>query len=54
MENKYQAFCVRCRSKVDVKDPRVVTMENKKGKRRAVKGTCPDCETKLNCFIKKE
>ena len=39
--------------KVEVKDPKVVTMENKRGKRRAVKGTCA-CGTKVNVFIKKE
>ncbi len=53
MEEKYQAYCVKCHCKVDVKDPRIVEMENKKGKRRAVKGTCA-CGTKLNVFIKKE
>lgn len=51
---EYKAYCVRCKEKVDVKDPRIVDTENSRGKRRAVKGICPTCGTKLNVFIKKE
>jgi hypothetical protein len=35
-----EAYCVRCKKKVEVKNPKVVTMKNK---RKAVKGTCSVC-----------
>ena len=50
----YKAYCVRCKEKVEVKDPRVEEMKNSRGVRNAVKGTCPKCGTRLNVFIKKE
>ena len=51
---EYKAYCVKCKKKVDVKDPRIEEIKNSKGTRNAVKGTCPTCGTKLNVFIKKE
>jgi NAD-dependent SIR2 family protein deacetylase len=39
-----QAYCVKCRQKRDVKNPKNVTMKNKKP---AVTGSCPVCGTKL-------
>jgi len=53
-EKMYKAYCVKCKEKVEVKDPRVEEMKNSKGVRNAVKGTCPVCGTKLNAFIKKD
>ncbi|MCY4490505.1 MAG: DUF5679 domain-containing protein [Thaumarchaeota archaeon] len=35
-----EAYCVKCRAKREVKNPKVVTMKNG---RPAVKGTCPKC-----------
>ncbi len=35
-----QAYCVKCREKVEIKDPQEVTLKNG---RPAVKGTCPKC-----------
>jgi len=37
-----QAYCFKCRSKVDVQDPTVVLL---KSNRPATKGTCPRCGT---------
>ena len=34
------AYCVKCRKKVEVKDPKPITMKNG---RKATKGTCPEC-----------
>ena len=37
-----QAYCVKCKKKVEMKDAKEVTMKNK---RKAMKGKCPDCGT---------
>ena len=37
-----QAYCVKCRKKVIMKDPKEVIMKNG---RPAMKGTCPKCST---------
>ncbi len=50
----YQAWCVKCKEKVDVKNPKVEEATNSKGTRSMVKGTHSDCGTKLCVFIKKE
>ena len=39
-----EAYCVKCKSKKEMKDPQEVTMKNK---RKAMKGKCPDCGTSL-------
>jgi len=39
-----QAYCVRCREKRDIKNPKVVLLKNK---RPAVQGECATCGTKL-------
>jgi predicted RNA-binding Zn-ribbon protein involved in translation (DUF1610 family) len=46
---KWEAFCVKCRKKVTIKNPQVVTLKNK---RKAVKGKCPNCGTTVYRFIK--
>ncbi|MCZ6583569.1 MAG: DUF5679 domain-containing protein [Thaumarchaeota archaeon] len=38
------AYCVKCRKKVEMKDPKEVKFKNG---RPAAKGTCPDCGTKV-------
>jgi hypothetical protein len=38
------AYCVKERKKVEMKDPKPVTMKNG---RRAAQGTCPSCGNKL-------
>lgn len=39
-----EAYCVKCREKREIKDPKEVTMKNG---RPALEGTCPVCGTKL-------
>ncbi|MBI2936715.1 MAG: hypothetical protein HYY22_00760 [Thaumarchaeota archaeon] len=39
-----QAYCVKCRTKRDIKNPQKITMKNG---RAAMKGTCPVCGTKV-------
>jgi len=38
------AYCVKCRKKVEVKNPKAVTLKNK---RPATSGVCPKCGTKV-------
>lgn len=38
------AYCVKCRAKREMKDPKEVSM---KGGRRAMSGTCAKCGTKM-------
>lgn len=39
-----QAYCVKCRTKVEIKNPQKVTFKNK---RQATGGICPKCGTKV-------
>ena len=39
-----EAYCVKCKSKKEIKDPKQVTMKNGKP---AVSGECPACGTKM-------
>ncbi|MFH1652167.1 MAG: DUF5679 domain-containing protein [Chloroflexota bacterium] len=39
-----EAYCVKCRSKKEMKSPQKVTMKNGKP---AVQGICPTCNTKM-------
>ncbi len=39
-----EAYCVKCKSKKQMKNPQHVTMKNGKP---ATQGTCPDCSTKM-------
>ncbi|UZE92440.1 MAG: hypothetical protein IB616_01115 [Methanosarcinales archaeon] len=39
-----EAYCVKCKKKVTVQNPQQVIMKNK---RKATKGTCPNCGTKV-------
>lgn len=34
------AYCVKCRKKVEIKNPKQVTLKNR---RPAVEGVCPSC-----------
>jgi len=43
-----EAYCVKCKQKREMKDPKEVDMKGKGGaKRRAMNGTCPECGTKM-------
>jgi RNase P subunit RPR2 len=39
-----EAYCVKCRTKREIKNPKSITMKNK---RPATQGTCPTCGTKV-------
>ncbi len=39
-----QAYCFKCKAKRDIKNPKNVTLKNK---RPAVEGTCPKCGTRV-------
>ncbi|MBT9163625.1 MAG: hypothetical protein DDT24_00542 [Chloroflexi bacterium] len=39
-----QAYCVKCRAKVEIKDPQAITFKNG---RPATRGLCPACGTKV-------
>jgi Zn finger protein HypA/HybF involved in hydrogenase expression len=42
--NKMQAYCVKCKAKKEMKDPKQITMKNG---RPATQGVCPTCGTKM-------
>ncbi len=43
-----EAYCVKCKAKREMKDPKEVTMPAKGGgERRAMTGVCPVCGTKM-------
>jgi hypothetical protein len=39
-----QAYCMKCRTKREIKNPKAVVLKNK---RPATQGVCPVCGTKL-------
>lgn len=39
-----QAYCMKCKAQVEVKNPKSVIMKNK---REATQGTCKVCNTKV-------
>jgi Zn finger protein HypA/HybF involved in hydrogenase expression len=48
IKNMAEAYCVKCKAKREMKDPKEVTMKGKGGKERAaMTGTCPVCGTKM-------
>lgn len=47
-KNQVQAYCVKCKAKRIMNDPKEVTFKGKGGnKRNAMSGTCPTCGTKM-------
>ena len=42
--NHMQAYCMKCRTKREMKDAKAITMKNG---RPATQGTCPTCGTKM-------
>jgi len=48
MAEQYEGFCVKCKKKVTMKDPQIVTLKNG---RKAAKGVCPHCGTTIYRFI---
>ncbi len=51
MSEQYEAYCMKCKTKRIMKNAEVVV--NDKG-RRAAKGNCPECDTKMHLFLKSE
>lgn len=48
MAEKVVGFCVKCKKKREMENPKEITMKGKGGtKRRAVTGKCPVCGTKM-------
>jgi DNA-directed RNA polymerase subunit RPC12/RpoP len=43
-EAKMQAYCMKCKKKLEIKNPKAITMKNK---RPATQGVCPGCGTKV-------
>ena len=39
-----ESYCVKCKAKKEMKDPKAITMKNGKP---ATLGTCPTCGTKM-------
>jgi hypothetical protein len=39
-----QAYCMKCRAKKEIKNPKSIVMKNK---RPATQGVCPTCGTKV-------
>lgn len=39
-----KAYCVKCRAKKEIKNPRNIMMKNR---RPAIQGICPTCGTKV-------
>jgi hypothetical protein len=42
--NTMQAYCMKCRKKVEMKNAKATTLKNK---RPATQGVCPSCGTKV-------
>jgi uncharacterized paraquat-inducible protein A len=51
MADETQAYCVKCKTQRTMKDSRVETLDNG---RRAAKGVCPVCGTKMTKFLPNE
>lgn len=43
-----KAYCVKCKAKKEMKDPKETTM---KTGRKALKGCCPTCGTGMYCIL---
>ena len=44
MEQKVEGYCLKCRAKKEMKEPKSVTMKHG---RKAITGTCHSCGTKM-------
>lgn len=40
-----EGYCVKCKAKRMIKDPKNTKIKGRAGERPAVKGTCPECKT---------
>jgi len=47
-----EAYCVRCKKKKEIKNPKEIVIKGKGGvERKAITGVCPDCGTKMFKFL---
>ena len=46
-----KAYCVKCKDKREIKDPRKEVLDGPRGKRTFVMGTCIECGTKVSRVI---
>jgi len=50
-----EAYCVKCKAKREMNDPKIVSMKGKgKVERKAATGICPVCGTKMFRILGKE
>ncbi|MBA7683463.1 hypothetical protein ES703_91828 [subsurface metagenome] len=49
---EYKAYCVKCKIKIVVDDPKIEEIKVRGAVKKAVKGTCHYCGTKVCVFIK--
>ncbi len=55
MEAKmYNAYCVKCKKKVEVSEPELTETKSSRGSRKMVKGKCTECGTKVCAILKKD
>ena len=54
MEANYKAWCVRCKLKVEVSEPELTETKGSRGTRKAVKGKCSKCQTKVFAILKND
>lgn len=47
-----QAHCMTCKTKRDIRNPKVETVNGARGPRRMVRGTCATCGGKVSKFVK--
>ena len=52
MTQEIQAYCVKCKKNIEIKDPKPYEMKGVRGTRNAIKGNCPNCGTKVFRIIK--
>ncbi len=47
MADKTIGYCVKCKEKREMKNANEEVMKSKRGNRRAMRGTCPECGTTM-------
>ena len=47
-------YCVKCKAKIAIENPEEVEITGKRGTRKAVKGFCPHCGTKMYRILSKK
>ena len=46
-----QAYCVKCKMKVDIQDEGEVIIDTKRGKKKFMMGKCGKCGTKVSRIL---